>query len=78
MLDLDATLTTSYSEKEDAKGNFKGGYSHHPLLCYLDGTGEAPAGILRPGTPVDTASDHKQVLDLALGRSTSRRSKARS
>ena len=67
MLDLDATLTTSYSEKEEAKGNFKGGYGHHPLLCYLDGTGEAPAGILRPGNAgSNTASDHKLVLDLAL------------
>ncbi len=33
VLDVDATLTTAHSEKEDAKGNFKGGYGHHPLLC---------------------------------------------
>jgi hypothetical protein len=38
-----------------------------PLLCYLDETGEAAAGILRPGNAgSNTASDHKQVLDLAL------------
>ena len=44
-----------------------GGYGHHPLLCYLDGTGEAPAGILRPGNAgSNTAADHKLVLDLAL------------
>jgi hypothetical protein len=49
VLDIDATLTTVHSEKEQAHGNFKGGYGHHPLLCYLDGTGEAPAGILRAG-----------------------------
>jgi hypothetical protein len=67
VLDLDATLTTAHSEKEDAHGNFKGGYGHHPLLCYLDETGEAPAGILRPGNAgSNTASDHKLVLDLAL------------
>ena len=67
VLDLDATLTTAHSEKEDAKGNFKGGYGHHPLLCYLDGTGEAPAGVLRPGNAgSNTASDHTLVLDLAL------------
>jgi hypothetical protein len=68
VLDLDATLTTAHSEKEDAKGNFKGGYGHHPLLCYLDGTGESPAGVLRPGNAgSNTASDHTLVLDLALG-----------
>jgi hypothetical protein len=42
VFDLDATLTTAHSDKEQAHGNFKGGYGHHPLLCYLDGTGEAP------------------------------------
>jgi hypothetical protein len=68
VLDIDATLTTSHSEKQGAHGNFKGGYGHHPLLCYLDETGEAPAGILRPGNAgSNTASDHKLVLDLALG-----------
>jgi hypothetical protein len=67
VLDLDATLTTAYSQKDQAAGNFKGGYGHHPLLCYLDGTGEAPAGILRPGNAgSNTAADHKVVLDLAL------------
>jgi len=67
VLDIDATLTTAHSDKEHAAGNFKGGYGHHPLLCYLDETGEAPAGILRPGNAgSNTAVDHKQVLDLAL------------
>ena len=67
VIDVDATLTTAYSEKEQAAGNFKGGFGHHPLLCYLDETGEALAGILRPGNAgSNTAADHKQVLDLAL------------
>jgi hypothetical protein len=67
VLDLDATLTSASSAKEQAHGNFKGGYGHHPLLCYLDGTGEAPAGILRSGNAgSNTAADHKLVLDLAL------------
>jgi Transposase DDE domain group 1 len=67
VIDIDATLTSAHSEKEQAQGNFKGGFGHHPLLCYLDETGEAPAGILRPGNAgSNTASDHKQVLDLAL------------
>ena len=68
VIDIDATLTTAHSEKDEAHGNFKGGYGHHPLLCYLDDTGEAPAGILRPGNAgSNTASDHKLVLDHALG-----------
>ena len=68
VLDVDATLVGASSEKERAKGNFKGGFGHHPLLCFLEGTGEALAGILRPGNAgSNTASDHKLVLDLALG-----------
>src|SRR5580658_4801672 len=67
VIDIDATLTTAHSEKEQAAGNFKHGYGHHPLLSYLDDTGEAPAGILRPGNAgSNTASDHVAVLDLAL------------
>ena len=30
VIDLDATLVTAHSEKEDAKGNFKGNPSHLP------------------------------------------------
>ena len=68
VIDIDATLTTAHSEKEQAAGNFKRGYGHHPLLCYLDDSEEALAGILRPGNAgSNTASDHKLVLDLALG-----------
>jgi Transposase DDE domain group 1 len=67
VIDVDATLTTAYSAKEEAHGNFKGGYGHHPLLCDLDETGEALAGILRPGNAgSNTAADHTAVLDLAL------------
>jgi hypothetical protein len=67
VIDVDATLTTAYSGKEQAAGNFKHGFGHHPLLCYLDETGEALAGILRPGNAgSNTAADHKQVIDLAL------------
>lgn len=67
VIDIDATLTSAHSDKEQARGNFKGGYGHHPLLSYLDETGEAPAGILRPGNAgSNTAKDHIAVLDLAL------------
>jgi hypothetical protein len=67
VIDVDATLTGAHSEKEQAAGNFKGGYGHHPLLCYLDGSGEGLAAILRPGNAgSNTAADHVLVLDLAL------------
>ncbi len=39
----------------------------HPLLVFLDNTGEALAGILRPGNAgANTATDHIEVTDLAL------------
>ena len=67
VLDIDATLVTSHSEKELAKGNFKGGFGFHPLTCYLEATGEALAAILRPGNAgSNTASDHVAVLEQAL------------
>ncbi|MCA1681478.1 MAG: IS1380 family transposase, partial [Actinobacteria bacterium] len=67
VIDVDATLTGAHSDKEQAAGNFKGGYGHHPLLCYLDATGEALAGVLRAGNAgSNTAADHIMVLDLAL------------
>ena len=67
VLDFDATLIGAHSEKEHAKGNFKGGYGHHPLLCYLDESQEALAGILRPGNAgSNTATDHVRVLELSL------------
>ncbi|MDQ3609808.1 MAG: IS1380 family transposase [Actinomycetota bacterium] len=67
ILDVDATLTRAHSDKEHAAGNFKGDYGHHPLLCYLDGSGEALAGVLRPGNAgSNTAADHTAVLGLAL------------
>ena len=66
-LNIDATLLTSHSEKEQARGNYKGGYGFHPLNCYLDETGEALAAVLRPGNAgSNTADDHFTVLQLAL------------
>jgi Transposase DDE domain group 1 len=49
ILDVDATLVGSHSDKEHARGNYKGGYGFHPMLCYLDGSDGALDGILRPG-----------------------------
>jgi len=35
VIDLDATLVTAHSDKDDAKGNFKGGFGHHRLGARL-------------------------------------------
>ncbi len=67
VIDLDATLITSHSDKTGAAPTYKRGYGFHPLLAFLDGTGEALAGVLRPGNAgSNTASDHVTVLTMAL------------
>ncbi|MER6606385.1 IS1380 family transposase [Streptomyces sp. NPDC000927] len=67
VLDIDATLVACHSEKEQAAATYKRGFGYHPLLCFLDNTGEALAGILRPGNAgANTAADHITVLDQAL------------
>ena len=40
VLDVDATLVTAHSEKEQAAANFKGGFGFHPLGVWCDNTGE--------------------------------------
>jgi Transposase DDE domain group 1 len=66
-IDVDATLVTAHSEKEQAAGNYKGGYGFHPLQAYADETREALGGLLRPGNAgANTAADHVTVLDRAL------------
>src|SRR4051794_13098692 len=66
-IDLDATLITAHSDKENAAGNYKGGFGFHPLMTYGDETREALGGLLRPGNAgANTAADHTTVLDRAL------------
>ena len=67
VLDIDATLVVCHSEKECAASTWKRTFGFHPLLCFVDATGEALAGLLRPGNAgSNTAADHIEVLDLAL------------
>lgn len=67
VIDLDATLVGSHSDKEGAAPTYKRGFGFHPLLAYLDATGEALAGVLRPGNAGSgTAADHVTVLNDAL------------
>lgn len=67
VIDIDATLVGAHSDKEQAAPTWKRGFGFHPLLAYLDATGEALAGVLRPGNAGSgTAADHICVLADAL------------
>jgi hypothetical protein len=71
IIDLDATLVTSHSEKEHAAPTFKRGFGFHPLCAFVDhgptGTGEPLAILLRPGNAgSNTAADHITVVRQAL------------
>ncbi len=67
VLDIDATIVLCRSEKESATRTWKKTFGFHPLLCFLDNTGEALAGMLRPGRAgSNTTADHITVLDQAL------------
>ena len=66
-IDVDATLITAHSEKENAAGSYKGGFGFFPLQAYTDETREALGGLLRPeNAGANTAADHVAALDLAL------------
>lgn len=71
IVDLDATLVTSHSEKQDARPTFKRGFGFHPLTAFVDhgagGTGEPLALLLRPGNAgSNTAADHITMVRDAL------------
>jgi hypothetical protein len=67
VLDIDATIVLAHSEKESAAPTWKHSFGFHPLLCFLDATGEALSGMLRAGNAgSNTAADHITVLDQAL------------
>lgn len=67
VIDIDGTLVTAHSEKENAAPTYKRGFGFYPLIATLDATGEALAGLLRPGNAGSgTAADHVVVLDQAL------------
>lgn len=67
VLDVDATIITTTSNKEGAAPTFKGSYGFHPLAVWCANTGECPAMLLRPGNAgANTAADHIDVLARAL------------
>jgi len=48
VLDVDATLVTTHSEKKQAAATVKGGFGYHPLGCGVT----VRTGVRRPGVPV--------------------------
>jgi DDE family transposase len=71
VIDIDTTLMTAHSEKEDAAPTFKRGFGHHPLCAFLDhgpaGSGEPLTFLLRRGNAGSTtATDHITVTKQAL------------
>jgi Transposase DDE domain group 1 len=64
---LDATIIIAHSDKQQARGTFKGTYGHHPLTAWCDNTGESLAVRLRPGNAgSNTAADHIDVIGAAI------------
>ena len=67
VLDVDATLVTAHSEKEQAAATFKHGWGFHPIGVWCDNTHELLAVTLRPGNAgSNDAGDHIDVLTRAL------------
>jgi hypothetical protein len=71
VIDVDATLVTAHSEKEQAAPTFKRGFGFHPLCAFVDhgpeGTGEPLAVLLRAGNAgSNTVDDHITVIRAAL------------
>jgi Transposase DDE domain group 1 len=71
VIDVDATLVTAHSEKEQAAPTFKRGFGFHPLWAFADhgpdGTGEPLSVLLRKGNAgSNTAGDHITVVRAAL------------
>ena len=70
-VDLDATIVTACSEKEQAAATWKKTFGFHPLASFADygsdGSGEPLAIMLRPGNAgSNTAGDHIEVTRLSL------------
>ena len=67
VIDLDGTLLDAHSEKQDAAATYKHGFGFYPIVAFLDESGEALAGLLRPGNAgSNNAADHLTTLDRAL------------
>ena len=70
-VDIDATVVTACSEKDQATPTWKKTFGFHPLAAFADhgreGPGEPLAIMLRPGNAgSNTAADHIEITRLAL------------
>jgi Transposase DDE domain group 1 len=70
-VDIDATIVTACSEKDQAAPTWKKTFGFHPLTVFADhgqeGSGEPLAILLRPGNAgSNTAADHIEATRLAL------------
>jgi Transposase DDE domain group 1 len=70
-VDIDATVVTSSSEKDQATPTWKKTFGFHPLTVFADhgaeGSGEPLAILLRPGNAgSNAASEHIDATTLAL------------
>uniref|UniRef100_UPI003F494424 IS1380 family transposase n=1 Tax=Nonomuraea sp. CA-252377 TaxID=3240003 RepID=UPI003F494424 len=71
IVDLDATIVISRSDKQHAVPTWKKSYGFHPMTAFADhtgdGGGEPLALLLRPGNAgSNTAADHIETTRLAL------------
>ena len=64
VIDIDSTLVTADSEKEDAAPTYKRGFGFNPLGAWCDNTSEPMGAMLRSGNaaPNDT-DDHLELLE---------------
>ncbi|MET8002889.1 IS1380 family transposase [Nonomuraea glycinis] len=71
IVNLDATIVISHSDKQHAAPTWKKSYGFHPMTAFADhqgdGGGEPLALLLRPGNAgSNTAADHIETTRLAL------------
>lgn len=67
LIDIDATLVTAHSEKQDAAPTYKGGFGFHPLASWCDTTAEPLAGMLRAGNAgANDTDDHLKLLETTI------------
>jgi len=67
VIDIDATIVTCRSTKQDAAGTYKRSYGFHPLLAVDVERREVLAQVVRAGNAgSNTAVDHVEVLGAAI------------
>jgi hypothetical protein len=54
VIDVDASIVECHSEKEAAAPTFKSSFGYHPILAFLDNSGEFLAGCCGRATPART------------------------